>query len=130
MEFCDLKHILAGNKAYVGRTISSPQNSRSEYLRQTESARRVHMVPVSNGRHWVWQLRRPQGSWYLNVELQIPTAARIQPVAGQDMLYFRAKICFKSQILKKRATWELSASDLDERFGLNRQLRTHILPRP
>jgi len=88
------------------------------------------MVPVSNGRHWVWQLRRPQGSWYLNVELQIPTAARIQPVAGQDMLYFRAKICFKSQILKKRATWELSASDLDERFGLNRQLRTHILPRP
>src|ERR1700691_3729166 len=52
---CEIKHILAGNKAYVGRTISSPQNSRSEYLRQTESARRVHMVPVSNGRHWVWQ---------------------------------------------------------------------------
>ena len=91
MEFCEIKHILAENKAYFGRTISSPQNSRSEYLRETESARRVHRVPVPNGRHRVWQLRRPQGSRYLNVELQIPTAARIQPLAGQDMLYFRPK---------------------------------------
>ena len=30
---CEIKQIVAGNRAYVGRTISSPQNSRSEYLR-------------------------------------------------------------------------------------------------
>ena len=30
---CEIKQFVAANKAYVGRTISSPQNSRSEYLR-------------------------------------------------------------------------------------------------